>query len=146
MGSDSDLPSHDPRVSRPVGVGPGWDRAAEKLREMIPREMVEQILLYRPYRREGREWGTAAVLRRDGPERHTVFTVRYMVVIRGKERGKHKVEFEEVGAGPQEVVAKVLEQVADRAGDAESPIPLDVDAWYPPGNEKRETGDGAREG
>ncbi|MGH7754078.1 MAG: hypothetical protein ACREN5_14830 [Gemmatimonadales bacterium] len=100
---------------------------------MIPRGAVEQILLYRPYRREGREWGTAAILRRDGPERQTVFTVRYMVVLRGKERGKHKVEFEEVGAGPPEVVAKVLEQVAERAGDVEAPTPLDAGIWYPEG-------------
>jgi hypothetical protein len=124
-------PTPDPRLGRSVGVGPGWDRAAEKVREMIPRELVEQILLYRPYRREGREWGTAAVLRRDGPDRHTVFTVRYMVVLRGKERGKNKVEFEEVGAGPQDVVAKVLEQVAERAGDVDAPTPLDVGTWYP---------------
>ena len=59
-----------------------------------------------------------------------VYTARYMLVVRGKERGQSKVEVEETGLSPAEVIALVMQAAADRTGDAEPPVTVGPAVWY----------------
>jgi hypothetical protein len=53
-----------------------------------------------------------------------------MLIVRGKERGRSKVEVEEVALTPAEVLAQVMEATTDRSGDPEPPVTVDRSAWY----------------
>src|SRR2546426_1062124 len=50
-----DRPPLDP------GRGPGWAKLAEAVALRVPPSEIETIYLFRPWKREGREWGTAVV-------------------------------------------------------------------------------------
>jgi hypothetical protein len=97
--------------------------------EMPPGE-IEAIYLFRPIKREGREWGTAVVTRKSADARLRVYTAKYMLIVRGKDRGQAKVELTEVGLSPAEVLAQVMAATADRSGEAEPPVELAPGAWY----------------
>jgi hypothetical protein len=88
--------------------------------------------VFRPIKRDGREWGTAVVTRRNASpdERLRVYTAQYMLVARGKERGQAKVEVVEVALSPAEVLARVMQATVDRGGDTEPPAELGPAAWY----------------
>ena len=49
---------------------------------------------------------------------------------RAEDRGQTKVEVEEVGLSPAEVVAQVMQAAADRTGDAEPPVETGRGVWY----------------
>jgi hypothetical protein len=99
--------------------------------EMPPAE-IETIYLFRPIKREGREWGTAVVTRKtaEGGGRLRVYTAKYMLIVRGKDRGQAKVELTEVGLSPAEVLAQVIQATTDRTGEAEPPVEMAPGAWY----------------
>lgn len=97
--------------------------------EMPPAE-IETIYLFRPIKREGREWGTAVVTRKSGDGRLRVYTAKYMLIVRGKERGQTKVEVAEVGLSPAEVLAQVMQAAADRTGESEPPVAVGSGVWY----------------
>jgi len=124
----------DPRVPFPVapGQGPGWAKVAAAVEAEMPPGEIETIYLFRPIKREGREWGTAVVTRKsgDGGARLRVYTAKYMLIVRGKDRGQAKVELTEVGLSPAEVLAQVMQATADRTGDTEPPVELPRGAWY----------------
>ncbi len=124
----------DPRVPSPVapGQGPGWAKVAAAVAAEMPPAEIETIYLFRPIKREGREWGTAVVTRKsgDGGGRLRVYTAKYMLIVRGKDRGQTKVDLTEVGLSPAEVLAQVMQATADRTGDAEPPVELGAGAWY----------------
>jgi hypothetical protein len=100
----------------------------------MPPAEIETIYLFRPIKREGREWGTAVVTRKtaegQGGGRLRVYTAKYMLIVRGKDRGQAKVELAEVGLSPAEVLAQVMQATADRTGDAEPPVEMAPGAWY----------------
>jgi hypothetical protein len=124
----------DPRASSPVapGQGPGWAKVAAAVEAQMPPAEIEAIYLFRPIKREGREWGTAVVTRKslDGGGRLRVYTAKYMLIVRGKDRGQAKVELTEVGLSPAEVLAQVMQATADRTGEAEPPTEIGPGAWY----------------
>jgi len=99
--------------------------------EMPPAE-IAALYLFRPIKREGREWGTAVVTRKtgDGAGRLRVYTAKYMLIVRGKDRGQAKVELKEVGLSPAEVLAQVMQAAADRTGDPEPPVEIAPGTWY----------------
>jgi hypothetical protein len=99
--------------------------------EMPPAE-IETIYLFRPIKREGREWGTAVVTRKsvDQEGRLRVYTAKYMLIVRGKDRGQAKVEVTEVGLSPAEVLGQVMQATADRTGESEPPVEVGPGAWY----------------
>jgi len=99
--------------------------------EMPPAE-IAALYLFRPIKREGREWGTAVVTRKtgDGAGRLRVYTAKYMLIVRGKDRGQAKVELKEVGLSPAEVLAQVMQAAADRTGDPEPPVEVSPGTWY----------------
>jgi hypothetical protein len=80
-------------------------------------------------RRDGREWGTAVLTRVDG-ERRRIYTARYMLVLKGKERGQYESALEEVGSGPADALGPLLQDVHKRTDDEHPPIPFAVDEWF----------------
>jgi hypothetical protein len=96
----------------------------------LPPVEIETIYVFRPYKRDGREWGTAVITRRAEGGRLRVYTAKYMLVVRGKERGRFKTDVEEVALSPAEVVERVMQATADRVGDAEPPVALGPAVWY----------------
>jgi hypothetical protein len=118
-------------LGRP-GQGPGWARLSAAVAARVPPAEIDTVYLFRPIKREGREWGTAVVTRRhpDGGGRLVVYTGRYMLVIRGKEKGQARVEVEEVALSPAEVIAQVMQRTAERTGEAEPPVAHGPAIWY----------------
>jgi hypothetical protein len=93
---------------------------------------IETIYLFRPWKREGREWGTAVVACRATEEgdRLRVYTARYMLIVRGKERGQSRIEVEETALSPADVIARVMQAAAERTGDPEPPVAVGPAVWY----------------
>ena len=114
------------------GQGAGWTQVAAAVRAAMPPAEIESIYLFRPIKREGREWGTAVVTRKSDPPdgRLRVYTAKYMLIVRGKERGQAKVEVVEVGRTPADVLAQVMQATADRTGETEPPVEIGPGAWY----------------
>ena len=125
--------SPDPGSGRPLtlGTGPGWAQLATAVAAQVPPAEIETIYLFRPLKREGREWGTAVVTRRaEEGSRLRVYTARYMLILRGKERGRWKGDVEEVALSPAEVLAQVMQAAVDRTGDPEPPAIVERSIWY----------------
>ena len=114
------------------GRGPGWEKLAEAVAQRVSPTAIETIYLFRPWKREGREWGTAVVACRgtDASDRLRVYTARYMLIVRGKERGQSRVEIEETGLSPAQVIAHVMQAAAERSGDPEPPVAVGPAVWY----------------
>jgi hypothetical protein len=123
----------DPRVggALTLGQGPGWSALAAVVARTVPPAEIDTIYLFRPFKRDVREWGTAVVTRRaPGEDRLRVYTGRYMLIVRGKERGRSKVDVTEVALTPAEVVGQVLAAARERAGEAEPPLAVEKTVWY----------------
>ncbi|GBD31265.1 MAG: hypothetical protein KatS3mg081_0967 [Gemmatimonadales bacterium] len=105
-------------------------RVAAVVGEAIPPAELERVWLFSPLRQEDREWGTAVLARRGEGGRVRVYTARYMLVLRGRERGQSKVTLEEVGEGPAEVVEEIVRGVRERSGELEPPVEISVALWY----------------
>jgi hypothetical protein len=103
---------------------------AEAVAAEVPPAEIHTIYLFRPIKREGREWGTAVVTRNSGSDRLRVYTAKYMLVVRGKDRGQVKVEVKEVGLSPAAVLAQVMQATADRTGESEPPAEVGRGVWY----------------
>ena len=114
----------------PPGVGPGWSRVATAVAQAFPVAEINAIWVFAPVRKDDREWGTAAVTRNSDDGRMRLYTARYVVVVKGVERGQGKVAVEEVGIGPDAVLADVLRGVQERAGELEPPVAIDPALWF----------------
>ena len=112
------------------GRGPGWAKLAEAVAQRVPPAEIETIYLFRPWKREGREWGTAVVACRAEGSRLRVYTARYMLVVRGKERGQSRIEVEETALSPVAVIERVMRAAAERTGDPEPPVAVGPAVWY----------------
>lgn len=105
------------------------DRLLALLDERMPRAEVEAVYAFPPVRREGREHGVAVVSRVLAGDRRLVYRARYVVALKGPDRGRITVGVEETAEAPAALLPEVLEGVrrrADEAGDAE---PVDLTAW-----------------
>ena len=111
------------------GVGPGWARLAQAVAEALPPGEVDGVWVFTPLRRDGREWGTAVLSRVDG-DRRRIYTARYVLAIRGKERGKFEASVQEVGSGPAEALTKLVQEAQKRIDDEHPPLPVSPDAWF----------------
>jgi hypothetical protein len=116
-------------VAQP-GQGPGWAKLATAVEAQVPPAEIETIYVFRPIKREGKEWGTAVVTRKAPDGRLRVYTAKYMLIVRGKERGQSKSEVTEVALSPAEVLAQVMQATVDRGGDSEPPVELGPAVWY----------------
>ena len=117
-------------MTAPVRSGwrPGWSRLAEAVFAEIPAAEVDGVWQFLPIRAGRRELGTAILARHDG-DRRRIYTARYALVIRGKERGGFEAHLEEVGSGPAETLEQMLLDVRRRLDEDDAPVPVDVAAW-----------------
>jgi hypothetical protein len=111
------------------GVGPGWVRLAQAVAEELPPGEVDGVWVFSPLRREGREWGTAVLSRVDG-DRRRIYTARYVLAIRGKERGKFEASVMEVGSGPEGALTQLVQEAQKRIDDEHPPVPVTPDTWF----------------
>ena len=107
----------------------GWARLAAAVAEVLPPAEVDGVWVFSPLRREGREWGTAVLSRVDG-ERRRIYTARYTLAIKGKERGKFEASVQEVGSGPLTALAQLLQETRKRIDDEHPPTPVSPEAWF----------------
>jgi hypothetical protein len=110
----------------------GWTRLAGAVAEVLPPAEVDGVWIFSPLRHEGREWGTAVVSRLDG-DRRRIYTARYMLAVKGKERGKFEASVQEVGSGPVTALAQLLHDAQKRIDDAQPPTPVSPETWFPDG-------------
>jgi hypothetical protein len=111
------------------GVGPGWLRLAQAVAEQLPPAEVDGVWVFSPLRREGKEWGTAVLARVDG-DRRRIYTARYVLAIRGKERGKFESSIQEVGSGPAAAVSQLVQEAHKRIDDEHPPLPVSPESWF----------------
>jgi len=114
-GAGGDLPPVAP------GRGPGWEKLAEAVAQRVSPTAIETIYLFRP---------VLACRGPDAGDRLRVYTARYMLIVRGKERGQSRVEIEETGLSPAQVIAHVMQAAAERSGDPEPPVAVGPAVWY----------------
>ena len=112
------------------GLGLGWTKVADALRQYVTPEEIARIWIFPLLRHDGREWGTAVVAKHATTERFTVLTAKYMLSTRGRQRGQAKIELEEVGEGPVHVVLDVVRGVQERTGDGEPPVEIPPERWF----------------
>jgi hypothetical protein len=120
----------------------GWARLASAVAEVLPSAEVDGVWIFSPLRRDGREWGTAVLSRVDG-ERRRIYTARYMLAIKGQERGKFEATVQEVGSGPLTALAQLLQDTRKRIDDEQPPTPVSPEIWFP-AVKPAEAGDAAR--
>lgn len=107
----------------------GWTRLARAVAEVVPPDQVDAVWTFAPLRREGREWGTAVLSRVDG-ERRRIYTARYVLAIKGKERGKFEATVQEVGSGPVEALTRLLQEAHKRIDDEQPPLSVEPATWF----------------
>lgn len=111
-------------------TGPGWVRLAQAVADALPPAEVDGVWVFSPLRHEGREWGTAVLSRRDG-DRRRIYTARYVLAVKGKERGKFEASVQEVGSGPVDALARLLQEAHKRIDDEHPLLPVDPESWFP---------------
>lgn len=110
----------------------GWDRLAQVVAARIPVAEVDRVWCFPVLRQGQREFGTAVIARREGEdaERRGIYTARYLLQIKGKERGKFEADLKQVGSGPVERLPDLLEEAHRRSDDEEPPVEADVTEWF----------------
>jgi hypothetical protein len=107
----------------------GWARLAQAVAEVVPPDQVDAVWTFAPLRREGHEWGTAVLSRVDS-ERRRIYTARYVLAIKGKERGKFQATVQEVGSGPVEALTRLLQEAQKRIDDEQPPVSVEPATWF----------------
>ena len=116
-------------MSEEPGAGPGWSRLAAAVAAELPAGEVDAVWVFPILRQQQREWGTAVVSRVDG-ERRRIYTARYSLMIKGKERGKFEAWVQEVGSGPAEALEQLLRDAQRRIDDDQPPVPVPPEEWF----------------
>jgi hypothetical protein len=107
----------------------GWDRLAQAVARVVTPDEVDAVWVFSPLRRDSREWGTAVLSRVDG-ERRRIYTARYVLSVKGMERGKFESTIREVGVGPLEVLTRVLQEAQRRIDDEHPPVSVSPESWF----------------
>ena len=107
----------------------GWDRLAQAVAGIMPVDEVDAVWVFSPLRRDTKEWGTAVISRIDG-ERRRIYTARYGLAIKGKDRGKFEASVQEVGTGPLEALSRLLEEAHRRIDDEQPPVSVPPESWF----------------
>jgi hypothetical protein len=118
-----------PRGREGTVSGSGWERLAQAVAEVLPPAEVDGVWIFAPLRREDREWGTAVLSRVDG-ERRRIYTARYVLAVKGKQRGKFESTIQEVGSGPMDALARVLQEAQRRIDDEHPPSSVAPESWF----------------
>jgi hypothetical protein len=107
----------------------GWERLAQAVAQTLPPSEVDGVWVFAPLRRDVNEWGTAVLSRVDG-ERRRIYTARYVLVIKGRERGKFEATIQEVGSSPLDALARVLQEAQRRTDDEQPPLAVSPAEWF----------------
>jgi hypothetical protein len=110
--------------------GLGWERLAQAVAEVLSPAEVDGVWAFSPLRRETKEWGTAVLSRVDG-DRRRIYTARYVLAIKGKERGKFEASVQEVGSGPLDALNRLVQEAQRRIDDDHPPISVPPESWFP---------------
>jgi hypothetical protein len=110
-------------------TGSGWDRLAQVVAGTMPVDEVDAVWVFSPLRRDVKEWGTAVISRVDG-ERRRIYTARYGLAIKGKDRGKFESSVQEVGSGPLEALSRLVVEAHRRIDDEQPPTSVPPDTWF----------------
>jgi hypothetical protein len=129
MGAERDMSAPLRRDGGHGGSDVGWTRLAQAVAEIVPPDQVDGVWTFAPLRRERREWGTAVLSRVDG-ERRRIYTARYTLAIKGKERGQFEATVQEVGSGPVEALARLLQEAQKRIDDEQPPLSVSPTTWF----------------
>jgi pyruvate/2-oxoglutarate dehydrogenase complex dihydrolipoamide acyltransferase (E2) component len=121
--------SHSGPLAGGTAVNEALARLLAALEAEMPRDEVEAVYAFPPVRREGQEHGVAVVSRVAGGGRRRVYRARYVVVLKGPERGTVTVSVEETAEAPAALLPEVLEGVRRRADEAGEAEPVDLTAW-----------------
>ncbi|HEX9892928.1 MAG TPA: hypothetical protein VGA78_03345 [Gemmatimonadales bacterium] len=116
------------------GTGPGWERLAEALRPVLTPGTIDGIWVFRTMRAGQREFGTAILSQVEG-DRRRIYTARYALLIKGRQRGGFDWGLDEVGSGPLEALEELLALVPVRGVEDEPPLPIEVAVWFPASEE-----------
>lgn len=110
----------------------GWDRLARLVAAEVPVAEVDRVWCFPVMRQGPRELGTAVLARTEGDsaERRRIYTARYMLQVKGKERGRFEADVQEVGSGPLEQLPALLEEAHRRTDDEDPPIEVTVAEWF----------------
>ncbi len=110
------------------------ERFLREITERVPADRIAELHLFRPMRRGATETGIAVIAaelddepRAPDPDRHTVFTARYRLTIKGADRGKWEFDVVADADAPLTTVDAVVRGVQRRAGDEEEPERLTSD-------------------
>ena len=107
----------------------GWQHLAAAVADRIPPAEVDGVWTFPTLRQAQREWGTAVVSRVDG-DRRRIYTARFVHQVKGKERGRFEATIEEVGSGPVEALAELLQDVHKRTDDEQPLTPVPPADWF----------------
>jgi hypothetical protein len=110
-------------------TGSGWDRLAQAVAQVVPPSEIDGVWVFAPVRRESNEWGTAVLSRVEG-DRRRIYTARYVLAVKGKERGKFESSVQELGIGPQDALSRVLQEAQRRIDDEHPPIAVPPESWF----------------
>jgi hypothetical protein len=116
-------------TARGLASTTGWERLAQAVAQQLPPGEIDGVWVFAPVRRDTREWGTAVLSRVDG-QRRRIYTARYVLAIKGKERGKFESTVQEVGSGPSEALARLLQEAQRRIDDEHPPAAIAPEAWF----------------
>lgn len=112
------------------GIGPGWERLAAAVRDTLPAREVDGVWAFRTMRTGPREFGTAILSQVSG-DRRRIYTARYALTVKGRQRGGFEWAMEEVGSGPLEALEELLALVPARGVEEDPPAAVDVARWFP---------------
>ena len=107
----------------------GWARLAGAVAAVVPPSEVDGVWVFSPLRHDGREWGTAVLSRLDG-DRRRIYTARYVLAVKGKERGRFEATVQEVGSGPVAALTRLLQDAQKRIDDEQPPTPVAPESWF----------------
>lgn len=94
--------------------------------DRVPAHTVSEVRLFPAIRQGQTETGVAVVaatheIETTGHERHTVYTARYRLTIKGPDRGNWEFEMRAEADAPLVTVDAVVAGVMDRSGEAFTP-------------------------
>lgn len=118
-----------PLTAAEPGAGAGWALLARAVAVELPATGLDGLWVFRPFRRDGREYGTAILSRVEG-DRLVIYTARYAHTLKGKKRGDFASQLSEVGSGPLEAVDELVALVPKRT-EEEPPLRIPLARWYP---------------
>ncbi|MFN0180667.1 MAG: hypothetical protein ACKVZ0_17845 [Gemmatimonadales bacterium] len=112
------------------GIGDGWSRLVEVIRQALPTAEVDRIWVFRTIRHQAKDFGTAILSRIDG-DRRRIYTARFVLTVKGKTRGRFESAMLEVGSGPIGAIEELLALVPKRSDEEEPPIEIPAESWFP---------------